>query len=317
LENRSGLSETPAKSSPATPRVSKLSRGVTKSETDSPSSLQNSRLSVERSPRSINSKPTITRSPKVATPPEKPQARVAKSSELQAQLSQLQEDLKKTKEQIALIEKEKEKALDELRDAQKVSEDANEKLREALVAQKRAEEDSEIEKFRAVEMEQAGIEAAQKKEEEWRKELESIRNQHALDVAALLSTTQELQRVKQELAMTSDAKDQALSHADDATKIAEMHAEKVEILSSELTRLKALLDSKHESEAIENNEAVLKLKSEIDILTHELDKARSFEKKLIEREATIEQLNVDLEAARMAESYARNLVAEWKHRSRF
>ncbi|CAL0318435.1 unnamed protein product [Lupinus luteus] len=51
---------------------------------------------------------------------------------------------------------------------------------------------------------------------------------------ALLSTAQELQRVKQELAMTCDAKNQALNHADDATKIDEIHVEKTEFLSSEV-----------------------------------------------------------------------------------
>ncbi|KAL5837077.1 hypothetical protein ACOSQ3_014246 [Xanthoceras sorbifolium] len=332
-KSKSSLSETPSKSTtPATPRVSKPSRGVTKSEPDLHSPLQNSRLSVDRSPRSINSKPTIDRrSPKVTstppakvtatppagkvtTPPEKPQSRVAKGAELQAQLNLVQEDLKKAKEQITLIEKDKAQAIDELKEAQRVAEEANEKLREALVAQKRAEENSEIEKFRAVELEQAGIEAAQTKEEEWQKEIESVRNQHAVDVSALLSTTQELQRLKQELAMTSDAKNKALSHADDATKIAEIHAEKVEILSSELTRLKALLDSKHESEAIEKKELVLRLEEEIDFLKQKVEKSKDFEEKLIEREAFVEQLNVELEAAKMAESYARNLVEEWKIR---
>ena len=70
--NRSSLSEpSNNKASPATPRVSKLTRGVAKSDADSPSPLQNPRLSVDRSPRSINSKPTVDRrSPKLATPPE-------------------------------------------------------------------------------------------------------------------------------------------------------------------------------------------------------------------------------------------------------
>lgn len=164
-KSKSTLSDTPnSKPSPATPRVSKLGRGVAKSETDSPSPLHNPRISVDRSPRSVASKPTIERrSPKVSTPPEKPQSRVLKGSELQAQLSHAQEDLKKAKEQLVIAEKEKVQAIDELKEAQKSAEEANEKLREALVAQKRAEENSEIEKFRAVEMEQAGIEAAQKK----------------------------------------------------------------------------------------------------------------------------------------------------------
>ncbi|XP_044483345.1 WEB family protein At3g02930, chloroplastic-like [Mangifera indica] len=322
-KSKSSLSVTPSKPSPATPKVSKLSRGVAKSEVDSPSSVQNAGLSVDQSPRSINSKPMIDRrSPKVTTaplakagtPPEKPQSRFVKGPELQAQLSLAQEDLKKAKDQIALIEKEKAQAVKELKEAQRVADEANEKLREALVAQKRAEEDSEIEKFRAVEMEQAGIEAAQKKDEEWQKEIEAVRNQHALDVATLLSTTQELQRIKQELEMTSDAKNQALSHADDATKIAEIHAEKVEILSSELSWLKALLNSKRESKTIENEELVLKLEEEVESLKLKLEKSKSIEEKLMEREASIEQLNVELEAARISESYARNFVEEWKIR---
>jgi chromosome segregation ATPase len=135
-----------------------------------------------------------------------------------------------------------------------------------------------------------------------------------LDVTALLSTTQELQRVKQELAMTTDTKNQALSHADDATKIAEIHAEKVEILSVELSQLKVLLDSKLETEANESHKIVLQLKEEIDSLKQQLEKGKGFEDKLMEREAFIEQLNVDLEAAKMAESYARNLVEEWRNR---
>ena len=83
-------------------------------------------------------------------------------------------------------------------------------------------------------MEHAGIDASQKKDDEWKTELEDVKNQHALDVSALLSANQELQKVKQELAMTTDAKHQALSHADEATKIAEIHMEKIETMTAEL-----------------------------------------------------------------------------------
>lgn len=242
------------------------------------------------------------------------QKRATKGSELQAQLSLVQEDLKKAKEQIDVIEKDKAQAIEDLKEAQRVSEEANEKLREALVAQKRAQEDSEIEKFRAVELEQAGIEAAQKKEGEWEKELEAVRNQHALDVATLLSTTQELQRLKQELTMTCDAKNQALNHADDATKIAEIHAQKVEILLAELTRLKGLLESKQETETSKNSKMVLQLESEVDSLKQQLEKAKGFEERLMKKEALIEQRNIELESAKMAESYAHSIVEEWKIR---
>ncbi|CAL5323793.1 unnamed protein product [Camellia sinensis] len=109
--------------------------------------------------------------------PFKQSTRVLKGSELQTQLSLVQEDLKKAQEKLVLVEKEKTRANEELKEAQRLAKEANEKLREALVAQKQAEENSEIEKFWVVEMEQAGIEASQKKEE-WQKEIEAVRNQH-------------------------------------------------------------------------------------------------------------------------------------------
>ncbi|XP_022943550.1 WEB family protein At3g02930, chloroplastic-like [Cucurbita moschata] len=343
-KSKSSTPETPNKTSPATPRVSKLNRGLAKSDSDSHSPLQRSRLSIDRSPRPATSKPAVDRQlPKVATPPDKAQPRGTKVAEIQAQLNVAQEDLKKAKEQIILVENEREKLSNELKEAQKSAEEANEKLKEALVACGRAEESSEIERFRAVEMEQAGLEEAHKKEMEWQKEMEAVRSQHALDVAALLSTSQELQRVKMELAMTTDAKNQALSHADDATKIAEIHVEKVEILSAELTRLKALLDSKLETQSNENGQLITKLKSEIESLNLELQKAKSYAEKVKEqdasieqlnnelksaktaeacyeetitaKEASIEQLNIDLEAAKMAETYAHGLVEEWKNRA--
>ncbi|KAM3200011.1 hypothetical protein P3L10_032371 [Capsicum annuum] len=70
---RSTLGGNPNKSIPATPRdrVSKLSRGLSKSDADSTSPLQNSRISVEKSPRSVTSKPSVERrSPKISTPPD-------------------------------------------------------------------------------------------------------------------------------------------------------------------------------------------------------------------------------------------------------
>ncbi|KAF3640413.1 hypothetical protein FXO37_23492 [Capsicum annuum] len=68
---RSTLGGNPNKSIPATPRdrVSKLSRRLSKSDADSTSSLQNSRIPVEKSPRSVTSKPSVERrSPKISTP---------------------------------------------------------------------------------------------------------------------------------------------------------------------------------------------------------------------------------------------------------
>ncbi|XP_010503774.1 PREDICTED: WEB family protein At3g02930, chloroplastic-like isoform X3 [Camelina sativa] len=309
---KTGLSETPLGKSSL--RVGKLTRLVTKSESNSPSPTQQSRLSLERS--SSNSKPSSTdkRSPKVLTPPEKTQTRAVKGSESsQPRSVQIKEDLRKANELIASLENEKAKALVELKEAREEAEKASGKLDEALKTQKMAQEKSEIEKFEAVE---AGIEAVQRKEEEWKKELENVKNQHASDSAALLLVTQELEKANQELAAAKDAKIKVLSQADDASKLAAIHAEKVEILSSELIRLKALLDSTREKETISKNEIASKLGAEIVVLERELEKARSFEAKVEELEMIIEQLNVDLEAAKIAETYAHGSADEWQNKAK-
>ncbi|XP_008799393.2 WEB family protein At3g02930, chloroplastic-like [Phoenix dactylifera] len=356
-KSKSGLSDTPInKTTPATPRVSKLSRaGSTRSDSALPSPVQKRRLSVDRSPKSVDRSPksvdrppkSVDRSPKsvdrppnsVDRPPNsvdrspksvdwspksvesKPatktsstdkQPRTLKGSELQAQLAVAQEDLRKAKQQFASVEQEKIRVLEELEDAKRLADDANEKLKEAIVAQKRAEENLEIEKFRADELEQVGIDAAQEKEEEWKKELENIRNQHAVDVSKLLSITQELQRVKHDLEMATEAKNSALSHADGAMKIAEINAEKLEFLSGELDRLKSLLDSKLESVNNEAAEMVKKLDSEVDALKQELERTKAAEEKLIEMESLAEGLQIELTGAKKAESDLTKLADEWK-----
>ncbi|KAL7145949.1 hypothetical protein ABFS83_06G008500 [Erythranthe nasuta] len=315
-KSKSPLSGKPStKASPATPQVGKPSRGVVKPVATSTSSPQNGGLSVDRSSKPIASKTTINRlSPKISTPPDKKPTSTLKPSELQAELNLAQEDLKKANDKLVLVEREKAEALEEVKEAQRLSDEANENLRKALAAQKLAEENSEIEKFRAVEIEQAGVEAAQKKEEEWWKDLEAVRNKHTVDVSALLSATLELQKLKQELAMTCDAKNQALSHADEATKLAEIHVDKVKALASEMAHLKSVLDSRIEMEAIENNKLVSDLKSEIDSLRQELQKVKILEEKLAEKEANLEQLSVDVEAAKIAEFYACKLVEEFHGR---
>ena len=73
---------------------------------------------------------------------QKSQSRLGKGSELQAQLKQIQEDLRKANEQIAVLKKDKAKALDDLKGFEKLNKEANEKLKEALAE---AQGSSEIE----------------------------------------------------------------------------------------------------------------------------------------------------------------------------
>lgn len=307
-KSKSTLSETPdTKATPGSSRLSKSSAGVAKSGTDSATR----RLSVDRSPASVASKTTLSRrSPKLSTTSDNKATRVSKPSEVQVEYELAKEDLQKTKEKLLIVESEKVKALDELKETLRLAEEANEKLGEALAAQKLAEENSEIEKFRTIEMEQAAIETAQKKEEEFLRELEEVRNLHAMEATALQSVTEELHKVKEELGKTGDAKNLALSHAEEATKLAELHAEKFEALSAEIAHLRNTHALRAEEEAIDKNKYVSELKLEIDSLRQELVKVKSFEVELAEKEANLEQLNVDLEAAKMAENYSRSLVQE-------
>ncbi|KAH0449116.1 hypothetical protein IEQ34_022916 [Dendrobium chrysotoxum] len=312
-KSKSGLAD--AANNKNTP-VSKMGKqGSVVLDADSPSPQKKPSFSIDLSPRSADSKLVANRrSPKGSNTPDK-QSRLLKGSELQAQLIAVQEDLKTAKEQLALEEKEKARVLEELSDVKKAVEEVSDKLAETLLAQKKAEESSELDKFRADELEQSAIEAAHKREKEWNKELEDIRKKHAVDVAALLSVTEELQTAKHELTMTIDAKNTALSHAEDAMKIAEVNAEKVEILSGEINRLQSLLDSKLESKSKETAELIKKLGLEVESLKLELEEVKLAEEKLVEMEALAEGLKIELTDARRAESDAVGLVDELKKKA--
>ncbi|CAH8325559.1 unnamed protein product [Eruca vesicaria subsp. sativa] len=281
------------KPSPGSLRVPKLTRS---SEPNSPSPTQRSRLSLDRS--SANSETSSERrSRKVPTPPEKtPTRSVTGSSSIQ-----LKEDLKKAKELIASLENDKALALEEL---EQVRKEAFKKLYESLAAQKMAEENFEIEKFKAVE---AGVEAFHRKEEELKKELEIVKNQHASDSAVLLLVTRELEKVTQALAAANDDKNMLLSQAENASKSLAIRQEKVDILSSNLIKLKTMISKTREKETISNNE--------IAALKSELEKARCFEAKVKERGRIIEKLNGEVEDLMMAKSYANGSADQWCKKS--
>ncbi|KAH0905225.1 hypothetical protein HID58_044728 [Brassica napus] len=234
--NKTGLSETTLralrKSSPGSLGVPKLSLIMTKSE---PNSSSPTRLSLDRSP--------ANRSRKAPTPPEKTRTRSVNGSSESSQPRsiQLKEDLRKANELIASLENELEQ----------VREESLEKLYEALEAQKTAKESFEIEKFKAVE---AGVEAAHLKEEELKKELEIVKNQHASDSAVLLLVTRELDKVSLELAKADDAKNMLMHQADDASK-------RAAILKSELENARGF-----KAEVKKRDKIIEKLDGEIEVL---------------------------------------------------
>ncbi|KAG8071952.1 hypothetical protein GUJ93_ZPchr0006g42212 [Zizania palustris] len=272
---------------------------------------------AERSPASADRRSPKTAS-RLTTPLAEKQGSAAKQSheshELQAQLAAIMDDLKMAKEQLAEKETEKRKALAELEDARRIADEAKEKHRDALAAQKRAEEASETEMFRAVELEQKSIDSMQRKQELQRK-LETMRSQHAADAAALRSMGEQLEKARYELADAVDAKNLALSQTDDAIRASEVSAGEVERLNAEINQLKDLFDSELESRVKEHAEKTSKLEAEASVLRIKLNKAKVAEEKVAELEGVVEALRADVANAVKVRREADELVGEWKKKA--
>ncbi|XP_074583735.1 WEB family protein At3g02930, chloroplastic-like [Curcuma longa] len=265
------------------------------------------RPSVDRSPISVESKPTI----KTTFSLDKPQ-RSSRASELQAKLDAIEEELLKAKEELSHAEQEKIRTTGDLLEATRLASEANEKLQEAIISKETVEKSLEIQKFRTDELEQMSIEAAQKMEAAHQEELARIQDQHAMDISALLSVTNELQKVKLDLANVTNEKDASLREADGAKKTARSNSEKVEALSKEVSHLKSLLDSKLDNMSKEAAETIKKLNADIDALQVELERAKTAEEKLPEVEALVERLRMEITDAKKATADASKEVGELK-----
>ncbi|WOK98333.1 hypothetical protein Cni_G07044 [Canna indica] len=298
-------------------KASRIRNGSIKSDTRSPSPMEKfsspvpkPRVSIDRPTKSIESK----NSNKNGASPDKP-LQAAKTSELKEKLEAVEVDLKKAREQLAFIELEKIKVVEELQEAKRSADEMNDKLQEATAARTKAEESLETEKLRNAQMEQAGKEAAQKKEEEFQKELENVRCQHDQDVSALNSMTQELHMIKTELVDTTAAKEVALGQADEAKKTAKFYEEKADLLSKEVSHLKALHDSELDNVKKEKDEMIKKLNSEVTMLKHELERTKIAEVKLVQMESLVEKLQIEATDARQGESDVSMLVNEWRNKA--
>ncbi|XP_020596661.1 WEB family protein At5g16730, chloroplastic-like isoform X2 [Phalaenopsis equestris] len=299
--NRSSSSDTHnGKNTQTTPRSSKLFRGgSTKSSSGSPSLFRSSSSFLDRFSKSIDdAKPTTERRPSKIISSADKLPHPTKKPDLQPKLIFVQEELRRTREQMASVEQEKIKAGEELNFAKRTAEEKYNKLNEALAARNKAEEGSKIASIKADEMEKIGIGAMRKKEEEFQKKIDHIRNLHNLDVLALDSAKMELERVRKELTVASDARDRAISHSNDAMKTAEINAEKFGIFSSEINQLNAFLDSGMDSLSNENQEIVEKLNLEIDCLKSKLEKTKFTDVKLVEMEVLLEAINTELNVAK-------------------
>ncbi|KAH6825684.1 hypothetical protein C2S53_002308 [Perilla frutescens var. hirtella] len=151
-----------------------------------------------------------------------------KASESEPRITQLQEELKKTKEQLSSSESWKRRAQQEAEEAKKHLEAMSAELEES---QNQFKELSESEEARVQELRKI----SQERDRAWQSELEAFQKQYSLDSAALASAMNEIQKLKMQLDRVSQSEASQARHAESA------HAE-IQSLRLELTETLVLVE---------------------------------------------------------------------------
>ncbi|KAL3839626.1 hypothetical protein ACJIZ3_024217 [Penstemon smallii] len=231
---RPGSLDVPQKQFASTPRTARKLK-TPESNSDSVSSPN----TVSKTPKDRSPKVVDRRSPQSPAIEKKRPSRV---SELEAQLAQLQEELKKAKDQLSSSESWKRKAQQEAEESQKQLAAMSSKHEDA---QKELKELSDSEEARVQELHKI----SQERDRAWQSDLEAIQKQHSMDSSALASAMDEIQRLKIQLDKVSESEASQARHAESA------HAE-IQSLRLELTetlelveKLKNQLNDSKESEA--------------------------------------------------------------------
>ncbi|CAD6249876.1 unnamed protein product [Miscanthus lutarioriparius] len=251
---------------------------------------------ADRSPGSADKPPSgDRRTPKVfarlSTPPaEKQSSAVKQSHELQAQLAAVQEELKRAKEQLAEKENEKVQALEELEDAKRLADEANANL---LVSARSAEEGGGGLRDRDVPRGPAGA------------------DEHGVHAEEGGGAAEEAG----EHAEPAGVRCCARCGPQWSSSRRLVNAHKVEVLNTEVARLKELLDTELESKEREGAEQIMRLGAEVSTLKIELQKAKDAEEKVAELGDVIEALRVDAANAMKARAEAEGLADEWKQKA--
>ncbi|KAE8819431.1 Ribosome biogenesis regulatory protein-like protein [Hordeum vulgare] len=198
--SRNGSSDAPQRTSPATPRSSRVAK-TGGNETDS-AGITPTRTPTERSPKVIE-----RRSPRSPVTEKK---RPSRLTELDSKVNQLQDELKKTKEQLSASEARRCQAQQEADEAKKQGQDVSLKLEESQcqLVNLSAAEESRLQELRKIQ---------QERDRTWQAELEAFQKQQSVDAAALSSALSEIQRLKLQLEVTvqSDtARAKQCEHAD-------------------------------------------------------------------------------------------------------
>lgn len=216
------------------PRAGRQLKTTTLDADSASSSNQATRTPKERSPKVVE-----RRSPRSPISEKKRPSRI---SELESQVSQLQEELKKTKDQLNFHESCKNKALQDAEESKKQLCDISSKLDDSQkrILELSASEESHVTYFQR---------ASEEREQALQSELEVIQKQRSVDSAALASAVDEIQRLTTELEMVAQSEAAQTKHAESANmELQSLKGNLAETLSL-VENMKTQLEDCKESEA--------------------------------------------------------------------
>ncbi|RXH83742.1 interactor of constitutive active ROPs 3-like isoform X1 [Malus sylvestris] len=240
---RSGSSEVARRGSPprkVSSRAVRQLRPTALETTDSAStSSQAKRTPKERSP-----KVTERRSPRSPLFEKKGPSRI---SELESQISQLQEDLKKAKNQLQSSESCKKQAQQDAEDSKKQVLALSSKLEESQLV---LPELSISEEARVIKLHKI----SQERDQAWQSELEAVQKQHSADSAALASAVDEIERLKAQLEAVAASEADQTKHAEltnaELQSLKENLAETLSLVENMKTQLKDCKASEAQAQAM-------------------------------------------------------------------
>ena len=161
---------------------------------------------------------------------------------MESQLTQLQEDLKKTKEQLSSSESWKRRAHQEAEEAKKqlVAVSAKYEESQQQLLELSASEEDRVQELRKI---------SQDRDRAWQSELEAVQKQHSMDSAALASAMNEIQKLKIQLEMVANSEASQTKYAESAhVEIQRLRIELADTLSL-VEEMKTQLNDCTESEA--------------------------------------------------------------------
>uniref|UniRef100_A0A5B6ZSV0 Interactor of constitutive active ROPs 2, chloroplastic n=1 Tax=Davidia involucrata TaxID=16924 RepID=A0A5B6ZSV0_DAVIN len=232
-KTRTGSLEVPQRTSPATPRTARQLKTLGSDSDSVSSSHPATRTPKDRSPKVIE-----RRSPRSPVSEKK---RPSRMSELESQLAQLQEELKKAKDQLSSSESWKRRALQEAEEAKKQLATMSAKLEESeqQLLELSASEEARVQELRKI---------SQDRDRAWQSELEALQKHHSMDSAALASAMNEIQKLKIQLERVAESEAAQARHAESAhDEIQSLRLEFTETLSL-VEKLKTQLSDCKESE---------------------------------------------------------------------